>query len=201
MWLCMRWHGAWLYGVHRTHRDSSSFMWHQPCQCCKYTTLVDIFKNYKKVFTNVESHASTVSAWEWRTALYKMINNNTAHNASSVRGMIIIFSGLDSNNAEKLLDSLTSLSCTKAYTVKPSLTELSKLTPHPPSKKRKLLTAYLDPMPQCVWMTHSPIFPTTRKDWNDFLNSAETTFQDLLFSTFLQTLPELDMSLTGHSLW
>ena len=21
MWLCMKWHGAWLYGVHRTHRD------------------------------------------------------------------------------------------------------------------------------------------------------------------------------------
>ena len=34
MWLCMKWHGAWLYGVHRTRRDGSSFMWHQPCQCC-----------------------------------------------------------------------------------------------------------------------------------------------------------------------
>ena len=32
---------AWLYGV----QDSSSFMWHQQCQCCKYTTLVDIQKN------------------------------------------------------------------------------------------------------------------------------------------------------------
>ena len=42
MWLCMKWHGAWLYGVHRTCWDGSSFMWHQPCQCCKYTTLVDI---------------------------------------------------------------------------------------------------------------------------------------------------------------
>ena len=21
MWLCMKWHGAWLYGVHRTHQD------------------------------------------------------------------------------------------------------------------------------------------------------------------------------------
>ena len=44
MWLCMKWHGAWLYGVHRTRRDGSSFMWHQPCQRCKYTTLVDIQK-------------------------------------------------------------------------------------------------------------------------------------------------------------
>ena len=31
MWLCMKWHGAWLYGVRRTRRDGSSFMWHQPC--------------------------------------------------------------------------------------------------------------------------------------------------------------------------
>ena len=32
LWLCMKWHGAWLYGLHRTRRDGSSFMWHQPCQ-------------------------------------------------------------------------------------------------------------------------------------------------------------------------
>jgi len=32
MWLCMKWHGAWLYRVHRMRWDSSSFMWHQPCQ-------------------------------------------------------------------------------------------------------------------------------------------------------------------------
>ena len=34
MWLCMKWHGAWLYGVHRTRRDwlsGSRFLWHQPC--------------------------------------------------------------------------------------------------------------------------------------------------------------------------
>ena len=24
MWLCMKWHGAWLYGVHRTRRDGTS---------------------------------------------------------------------------------------------------------------------------------------------------------------------------------
>ena len=41
MWLCMKWHGAWLYGVHRTW-DGCSFMRHQPCQRCKYTTSVDI---------------------------------------------------------------------------------------------------------------------------------------------------------------
>ena len=45
MWLCMKWHGAWLCGVHRTRRDGSSCMWHQPCQRCKYTTSVDIKNN------------------------------------------------------------------------------------------------------------------------------------------------------------
>ena len=35
MWLWMKWNGAWLYGEHRTHRDGSSFRWHQPCQCCQ----------------------------------------------------------------------------------------------------------------------------------------------------------------------
>ena len=42
MWLYMKWHGAWLYGVHRTRRDGSRCLWHQPCQRCKYTTSVDI---------------------------------------------------------------------------------------------------------------------------------------------------------------
>ena len=42
MWLCMKLYGAWLYGVHRSRRDGSSFMWHQPCQRCKYTTSVGI---------------------------------------------------------------------------------------------------------------------------------------------------------------
>ena len=44
MWLCMKWHGAWLYGVHRARRDGSSFMWHQPCQRLS-TPLRWIFKN------------------------------------------------------------------------------------------------------------------------------------------------------------
>ena len=38
MWLCMEWHGAWLY------RDGRSFTRHQPCQRCQYTTSVDIKK-------------------------------------------------------------------------------------------------------------------------------------------------------------
>ena len=61
---------TWLYGVHRTRRDGSSFMWHQPCQRCKYTTSrADIkkqnkTKNAKKeeeLFIHVESIASAVS--------------------------------------------------------------------------------------------------------------------------------------------
>ena len=48
MWLCTKWRDAWLYGVHRTRRDGSSFTWHQPCQHCKYTTSVDIQKRAPK---------------------------------------------------------------------------------------------------------------------------------------------------------
>ena len=50
-WLCMKWHGAWLYGVHRTRLDGCSFMWLQPCQRCKYTTLVDIPKRAIKSYS------------------------------------------------------------------------------------------------------------------------------------------------------
>ena len=65
MWLYMKWHGTWLYGLHRTRRDGSSFMWYQPCQLCKYTTSVHIQKaRYKKLVTHGESHASAVSLLE-----------------------------------------------------------------------------------------------------------------------------------------
>ena len=44
IWLCMKWHGAWLYGVHTNlHQDGDSFMWHQPCQRLS-TPLQWIFK-------------------------------------------------------------------------------------------------------------------------------------------------------------
>ena len=56
MWLCMKWHGAWLYGVHRTHREGSSFMWHQQCQRCKYTTLVDSQKCAIKSYSLMQNH-------------------------------------------------------------------------------------------------------------------------------------------------
>ena len=51
------WHGAWLYGVHCTQRDGSSFTWHQPQY--KYTTSVDTEKTrYEKLVTHSESHAT-----------------------------------------------------------------------------------------------------------------------------------------------
>ena len=44
---------------------AESFMWHQPCQRCKYTTSVDIQKRaMSKLFTHVKSHASAVSLLE-----------------------------------------------------------------------------------------------------------------------------------------
>ena len=63
MWLCTKWHGAWLYGVHRTRRVGSSFTWHHPCQRCEYTTSVDIQKRaIKKLVTRVDRlRASVVS--------------------------------------------------------------------------------------------------------------------------------------------
>ena len=40
---------TWWYGVHRSYRDGGSFMWHQPCQHCKYIAVVNIKKmHYKK---------------------------------------------------------------------------------------------------------------------------------------------------------
>ena len=55
MWLCMKWYGAWLYGVHRTCQNSSNFMWHQPYQHCKYTTSVDS-KMCQKMLFNMWNH-------------------------------------------------------------------------------------------------------------------------------------------------
>ena len=65
MWLCMKWHGAWLYGVHNMHQDGSSFMWHQPCQRCKYPTSVDTEKRrYKELVNHVPLHANAVNLLE-----------------------------------------------------------------------------------------------------------------------------------------
>ena len=70
MWLCMKWHGAWLYGVHRTRWDGSSFTWHQPCQRCKYTLLVDSAKKAIHSCRIIICEHSE-SAREQRISLYK----------------------------------------------------------------------------------------------------------------------------------
>ena len=72
MWLCMKRHGAWLHGVHRTRRDGSSFMWHQPCQRCKYTTSVIFHKTlYKAIHSCRITCEHSEPARERRIALYK----------------------------------------------------------------------------------------------------------------------------------
>ena len=69
MWLCMKWHVWCTQNAPRWQQ----FMWHQPCQCCKYTTLVDIQKRAIKK----ASHSCRItcehseSAREWTIALYK----------------------------------------------------------------------------------------------------------------------------------
>ena len=67
MWLSMKWHGAWLYGVHRTCAKMAAVSCgtsHAGAEC-KYITSVDILKKkkkrYKKLVTHVEPHASAVS--------------------------------------------------------------------------------------------------------------------------------------------
>ena len=71
---------AWsdmLHGVHRTCQDGSSFMWHQPCQRCKYTTSMDIQKHaINNPVIHVESRVSTVSLLESREQCYKKVINN-----------------------------------------------------------------------------------------------------------------------------
>ena len=46
MWLCTlcMWWCMVIWCTQNLRQDGSSFMWHQPCQHCKYTTLVDIQK-------------------------------------------------------------------------------------------------------------------------------------------------------------
>ena len=54
-------HGAWLYGVHRTRRDGSSFTWHQPCK--NQTALhVHHFGWYsKRAITISDSHSFRIA--------------------------------------------------------------------------------------------------------------------------------------------
>ena len=76
MWLCMKWHGAWLYGVHRTRRDWLSLA-ADSCgtshASAVSTPLRWIFKNalWKTVHSCRITRERSESAREWRIALYK----------------------------------------------------------------------------------------------------------------------------------
>ena len=64
MWLCMKWHGVWLYGVHRTCAETAAVSCgsSHASAVSTDTTSVDIQKTrYKVIVTHVEPHASAVS--------------------------------------------------------------------------------------------------------------------------------------------
>ena len=68
MWLCMKWHGLWLYGVHKACTETAA----APCgtshASAVSTSLRWILKKkkkcYKKLVTRVELHARAVSVLE-----------------------------------------------------------------------------------------------------------------------------------------
>ena len=68
MWLCRKWHGAWLYGVHRTCAETAAVSCGTRHASAVSTPLRWIFKTAlwkkKKLFIHVESHASAVSLLE-----------------------------------------------------------------------------------------------------------------------------------------
>ena len=69
MWLCIKWHDARLYGVHRTCAETAAVSCGTSHASAVSTPLRWRLKTrYKKLDTRVESH---VSAREQRTALYK----------------------------------------------------------------------------------------------------------------------------------
>ena len=86
VWLCMMWWGAWLYKVYATHWDGSRFMWYQPCQCHKYTILVDIqkraIKKEKTEKKKSQPHTITCkhrqSAQEWKLDIKAKSTTSTA---------------------------------------------------------------------------------------------------------------------------
>ena len=67
-------HGCLAY-TERAEMAGSSFMWHQLCQRCKYTTGGYLKTRYKTLVTHVESHTSAVSLLESEAQGYvKAIN-------------------------------------------------------------------------------------------------------------------------------
>ena len=65
MWLCMKWHGAWLYTVYTERAEMAAIS----CGTSHASAVVHHFggyskTRYKKLVTHVESHASAVSLLE-----------------------------------------------------------------------------------------------------------------------------------------
>ena len=100
MWLCMKWHGAWLYGVHRTCAETAAVSCGTGYASAVYATpthlsLRWIFRKtcYKKLVSHVESHASAVSLLESGKFVEHLIHlcpkntketNQWAHSQTSV---------------------------------------------------------------------------------------------------------------------
>ena len=62
-----------IYDVHRTRRDDSCFMWHQPRQRCKFTASVDIQKRVIKNKWCRITYELSESVRERRIALDKSV--------------------------------------------------------------------------------------------------------------------------------
>ena len=84
-WLCMKWHGAWLYGVHRTCAKTAAVSCGTSHASTVSTPLWWIFKKRAiKLFTHAEPYASAVSLLrEWRIVQIKVIINQTVTNAKA----------------------------------------------------------------------------------------------------------------------
>ena len=78
MWLCMKWHGAWLYGVHRTCAETAAVSCSTSHASAVSTPLRWILKKRAiKLVTRVEPHASAVS-------LLKRAENSAIYKQSSI---------------------------------------------------------------------------------------------------------------------
>ena len=83
----MNWHGAWLFGVHRTCAETAAVSCGTSHASAVNTPLQWIFKKtrYKKLVTHVESHASVVSLLERaeNSAILKQSSSKATRNTDS----------------------------------------------------------------------------------------------------------------------
>ena len=91
MWLCMNWHGAWLYGVHRTCAETAAVSCGTSHASAVSTPLRWIFKKTKKraikLVTHVEPHASAVSLLKRaeNSAVSANTNQKTKHSQNKTQ--------------------------------------------------------------------------------------------------------------------